>query len=141
MKPTGGDVNEFLAAVTPAVRRRDAETMVRLLSEVSGREPVLWGTIVGFGSYHYRYPTGTEGDAPLLGFAPRRQATTVYLLDPRDDGGPDLTGLGPHTTGASCLYLKDLADIDLDVLRRAVKRSLERLTSGEIEYAEITVTG
>ena len=141
MKPTGGDVAEFLAAVTPAVRRRDAETMAALMAEVSGREPVLWGTIVGFGSYHYRYPTGTEGDAPLLGFSPRRQATTVYLLDPRDERAPDLSALGPHTTGASCLYLKDLADIDLGILRSLLADSLDRMTSGEVEYAEITVTG
>ncbi|MFH8251288.1 DUF1801 domain-containing protein [Microbacterium sp. B2969] len=141
MKPTGGDVAAFVAAVTPAVRRRDAETMIAMMSEVSGREPVLWGTIVGFGSYHYRYPTGTEGDVPLLGFSPRRQATTVYLLDPRDSAAPDLSKLGPHTTGASCVYLKDLADIDLDVLRAALTQSLARLTSGAVDYAEITVTG
>lgn len=74
MKPTGGSVAAFIADVTPERRRRDAETLTALLQEVSGREPELWGTIIGFGSCHYRYPTGTEGDMPVLAFAPRHPA-------------------------------------------------------------------
>ena len=69
MKKTGGSVGAFIADVTPAKRRRDAETMVALMSEVTGREPELWGTIIGFGSCHYAYPTGTEGDSPIAAFA------------------------------------------------------------------------
>ena len=71
MERTGRSVEEFVAQVTPAKRRRDAETLTALLQEISGREPELWGTIIGFGSCHYRYPTGNEGDMPVLAFAPR----------------------------------------------------------------------
>lgn len=78
MRPTGGSVATFVAGVTPAKRRRDAETLTALLQEVSGRESGLWGTIVGFGSSHYGCPSGTEGDMPLLAFAPRKAASTHY---------------------------------------------------------------
>ncbi|GAA1956554.1 DUF1801 domain-containing protein [Microbacterium deminutum] len=140
MRPTGGNVAEFVAAVTPAKRQRDAATMVELLRELTGREPALWGTIVGFGSCHYAYPTGTEGDMPLAGFAPRRQATTVYLLSTASHG-EQLADLGPHETGVSCLYIKDLEAVDLDVLRDVIADDLRRVTAGETPGAEIVVTG
>ncbi|MGN8552991.1 UNVERIFIED_CONTAM: DUF1801 domain-containing protein [Microbacterium sp. SLM126] len=137
MKKTGGSVATFIAGVTPAKRRRDAETMVALMQEVTGREPELWGTIVGFGSCHYRYPTGTEGDVPIAAFAPRAQATTVYLLDA---GAHDLEALGPHTTGAGCLYLKDLEVIDTDILRGAIATDYQRVLDGDTGDATYTVT-
>ncbi len=137
MKKTGGSVAAFLAGVTPEKRRRDAETMVALMRDITGREPELWGTIVGFGSCHYRYPTGTEGDVPIAAFAPRKQATTVYLLDA---GAHDLGALGPHSTGAGCLYLKDLEDVDVDVLRRAIATDYRRVLDGDTGYAVYTVT-
>jgi hypothetical protein len=137
MKKTGGSVAAFLAGVTPEKRRRDAETMVALMRDITGREPELWGTIVGFGSCHYRYPTGTEGDVPIAAFAPRKQATTVYLLDA---GAHDLGALGPHTTGAGCLYLKDLEDVDIDVLRHAIATDYRRVLDGDTGYAVYTVT-
>lgn len=139
MKPTGGSVTEFLAGVTPAVRRRDAETLVSLLREVSGREPELWGTIVGFGTCHYRYPTGTEGDMPVLAFAPRKAASTVYL-DRADRHTDQLDLLGPHTTSVACLYIKDLEKVDLGVLRGILERVLSFVEDGGDEYAQITVT-
>ena len=90
----------------------------------------MWGTIVGFGSYHYKYESGREGDAPPAGFAARKSATTVYLLD-GVAAHPDLLGrLGPHTTGVGCLYIKRLEDVDVDVLESVVARSYEALTSG-----------
>src|SRR5690606_16787328 len=79
MKPTGGSVAAFIADVTPPARQRDAASLTALLQQVSGREPQLWGTIVGIGSCHYRYPTGNEGDMPVLAFAPRKAASTIYL--------------------------------------------------------------
>ena len=103
MQPTGDDVAGLIARATPAIRRRDAETLTALMQEVSGREPATWGTIIGFGSCHYRYPTGTEGDSGLLGFAPRKAATTIYLFDGADAHADALAQLGPHTTGAGCL--------------------------------------
>ncbi|UNK71192.1 DUF1801 domain-containing protein [Microbacterium sp. H1-D42] len=140
MKPTGGSVGGFLAAVTPARRQRDAETLTALLQDVSGREPVLWGTIVGFGSCHYRYPTGTEGDMPLLAFAPRKTASTIYL-ESTAEYADDLARLGPHTTGVGCLYIKDLEQVDLEVLRDILTRSLAWSEAGGSEQAELTVTG
>jgi len=133
MKPTGGDVDAFIEKVTPAARRRDAAAMVELLRDVTGREPVLWGTIVGFGSCHYRYPTGNEGDSPIVGFAPRKQATTVYLLDGIAAHSDELAKLGPHTTGVGCLYLKDVAAVDADVLRGILSESFDSVVSGRLE--------
>jgi hypothetical protein len=139
MKKTGGDVGEFIAAVTPAKRQRDAAAMVQLMRDVTGREPELWGTIIGFGSCHYRYPTGTEGDAPIAGFAPRRQATTVYLL--RTDAHAErLAQLGPHDTGVGCLYIKDLDTVDTAVLRDIVAEDYRRVMEGDTGPATLTVT-
>jgi hypothetical protein len=141
MQPTGGSVAGFIADVTPERRRRDAETLTALMQEISGREPVLWGTIIGFGACHYLYPTGTEGDTGLLGFAPRKAATTLYLLDGVERHADALASLGPHTTGKGCLYLKDLERIDLDVLRGILTRSLEWAEAGGAEGMQLTVTG
>ncbi|OJU42455.1 MAG: hypothetical protein BGN97_08865 [Microbacterium sp. 69-10] len=140
MRPTGGSVASFLTGVTPAKRRRDAEALTALLQEVSGREPELWGTIVGLGSCHYRYPTGTEGDMPLLAFAPRKAASTLYL-ESTAAHADDLARLGPHSTGVGCLYIKDLEEIDLDVLRGILTASLRWAESGGDEHAVLTVTG
>ncbi|MGO1769236.1 MAG: DUF1801 domain-containing protein [Microbacterium sp.] len=140
MKPTGGDAGAFIAQATPAIRRRDAETLVALLSEVSGREPELWGTIIGFGSCHYRYPTGTEGEMPVLAFAPRKAASTVYL-DRVEWHADALAALGPHTSSVSCLYIKDLEKVDLGVLRGVLEKVLAFVEGGGDENAEITVIG
>ncbi|WP_298943299.1 DUF1801 domain-containing protein [uncultured Microbacterium sp.] len=139
MQPTGGSVAAFVAQVTPATRRRDADTLIALMREVTGREPELWGTVIGFGSCHYRYPTGNEGDMPLLAFAPRKAASTIYL----DDAGAHtaaLAALGPHTTSVACLYVKDLTLVDLEVLRGILTASYTATTSGGNAYATITVT-
>ncbi|WP_424937096.1 MULTISPECIES: DUF1801 domain-containing protein [Bacteria] len=140
MKRTGDDVAGAIARATPAVRRRDAETLTALMQEISGREPAMWGTIIGFGACRYRYPTGTEGDSPLLGFAPRKAATTVYLLDGIDAHAADLVRLGPHATGAGCLYLKDLDAVDPVVLRVVLARSLAWAEAGGSSGMQLTVT-
>ena len=139
MKRTGGDVDEFVAAVTPAKRQRDAVAMIDVMREVTGREPELWGTIIGFGSCHYSYPTGTEGDAPIAAFAPRRESTTVYTLRTAAHG-ERLAQLGPHETGLSCLYIKDLEQVDLGVLREIVAEDYRRVLAGETGDATYTVT-
>lgn len=139
MQKTGGSVAAFIAGVTPAKRQRDASTMVALMREITGREPELWGTIIGFGSCHYRYPTGTEGDVPIAAFAPRKQATTVYLLD---TGSHDaqLADLGPHDTGVGCLYIKDLEAVDTEVLREVIEKDYRRVLAGDTGSATYTVT-
>ncbi|MGL3149126.1 DUF1801 domain-containing protein [Microbacterium sp. A82] len=140
MKQTGGSIGAFIADVTPAGRRRDAETLTAVLQEISGREPELWGTIIGFGSCHYRYPTGSEGDMPVLAFAPRKTASTLYL-DDTSRHGEALAILGPHTTGKGCLYIKDLEAVDLTVLRGILENVLAWTESGGSEEVELTITG
>jgi len=130
MEPTGGDVDAFIARVTPAVRRRDAATLVALMRRVTGEEPVLWGTAIGFGEYHYRYESGREGHAGAAGFAPRKPATVVYFPDGIGTHAEALERLGAHTTGLVCLYLKNLDDVDLGVLAEIVEASYRNVTAG-----------
>lgn len=139
MKPTGTDIAGLIARVPATIRRRDAETLTALIQELSGLEAETWGTIIGFGSCHYRYPTGNEGDSPIIGFAPRKLATTIYLLDGVDAHADALANLGPYTRGAGCLYIKDLDEIDLDVLRGILERSLAWVRAGGSPAVELTV--
>ena len=127
MQPTGTDLEAFLEAVPNEQRRADARELSALLSEITGEPPVLWASgIVGFGTYHYRYDSGREGDAPVAGFAPRSAHLVIYLVGGFTDRHEGLLErLGPHKTGKSCLYVKRLADIDLDVLRTLVTRSMK----------------
>jgi hypothetical protein len=122
------DVQAFLDRVEPAKRRRDAEALLELFGRVTGETPKLWGSIVGFGTYHYRYDSGREGDTAAASFAPRKAATTIYLVDGVDAHADDLARLGPHTTGVGCLYLKDTEQIDLGVLADVVGASYRAVT-------------
>ncbi len=119
-----GDVQEFLDAVPDPRRREDARSVCALMTEVTGEAPTMWGdSIVGFGSRRLRYDTGRELDWLVVGFSPRKGATTLYLLE-GFDGYEDLLGrLGKHRTGKSCLYLSSLAAVDHDVLRELVRCS------------------
>jgi hypothetical protein len=121
---TDASVPAFLDAVADPRRREDALELCELMTGATGEKPAMWGTgIVGFGSYTYRYATGREGDWPAVGFSPRKQALTLYLSQ-EFDGYADLLGrLGPHSTSKSCLYVKRLSDVDIDVLRRMVRDS------------------
>jgi hypothetical protein len=139
MKRTGSNVATLIAEATPATRRRDAETLTALMQEVSGREPAAWGTIIGFGSCHYRYPTGTEGDMPILAFAPRKASTTIYLDDTERHAGA-LSQLGPHTVGKGCLYIKDLEKVDTGVLRGILESTLAWTEAGGDLEVDLTVT-
>jgi hypothetical protein len=125
-RPTDADVDAFLDAVPNDERRADARALCALMTDVTGEPPVLWGpSIVGFGSYRYRYESGREGTSSLAGFSPRKTSLVVYLVGGYEDRhGKLLERLGPHKTGKGCLYLKRLADVDLDVLRELVERSV-----------------
>jgi hypothetical protein len=128
---TDEDPAAYVEAVPSAVRRRDAQTLRDLMERVTGAPPRMFGTsIIGFGEYRYEYPTGRSGHAPATGFAPRKAATTVYLADGVGAHEELLAGLGPHTTGVSCLYLKDLEQVDLAVLEEIVRRSWATVTDG-----------
>lgn len=125
-----GDVDAFLDAVTPERRREDARTLRALLERATGQPARMWGTsIVGFGRYHYRYASGREGDAPAAGFSPRKANLSVYFMLGFDAFADDLARLGPHTTSVSCLHLKRLDAVDLDVLEELVRKGYAATTS------------
>ena len=121
-------VAEFLAGVADPRRRADAQAACALMAEVTGEAATMWGpSIIGFGSYHYRYASGREGDGFAVGLSPRKQALTLYLSAGFDGADELLARLGPHTVGQSCLYLKRLADVDESVLRELVADAFRRL--------------
>src|SRR5271170_2699097 len=111
-KPTKLSVAAFIAALTDPARRADAKALVKLMQSASGEKPKMWGpAIIGFGSYHYRYESGREGDMPLVGFSPRKAATVLYVNAGSRESAALLAKLGKHSTGKSCLYIKQLADV------------------------------
>ena len=130
---TGASVDEFIAGVENKRRREDGLVLLEMMRDVTGLEPDMWGpSIIGFGSYHYRYESGREGDMPLIGFSPRKQSLSLYIMSGFDMSGFDeydalLGKLGKHRTGASCLYINKLADVDMGVLRELVTRSVEHM--------------
>jgi hypothetical protein len=125
------DVRGFLDRVQHPVRRRDADTLLELMGEATGQPARMWGSsIIGFGTYHYKYASGREGDSPAAGFSPRKAATTIYLADGVGAHPELLERLGPHSTGVGCLYVKDLAQVDLAVLEELVAASYSALTDG-----------
>jgi hypothetical protein len=131
-KPTEASVEAFLASVEEK-RRADCRTLVDLMQEVTGEEPVMWGSIVGFGRYRYRYASGREGEWFLTGFANRKQALTLYIMGGFDDEDDLMGKLGKYKTGKACLYVKKLEDVDMDVLRALVKRSAEHVAATSVD--------
>ena len=123
--PTAADVDAFIDAVEDPRKREDSRAIAAMMAEVTGAPARMWGSsIVGFGSYHYRYASGREGDFMATGFSPRKRALTLYIMAGFSEYGELLAKLGKHTTGRSCLYIKRLADVDQDVLREMVERSV-----------------
>ncbi len=130
-RPHEGDVESFLATVADDRRRRECRAVMALMREVTGEEPRMWGpSMIGFGSYHYRYESGREGDWFLTGVSPRKGALTVYIMAGFERYEALTARLGPHSTGRSCLYIKRLDDIDQDVLRELVDRSVRHMAAG-----------
>ena len=123
-------LQEYLANIAQPTRKRDAHTLVELMRRATGEPPQVSGSMVGFGQYHYKYASGREGDSSPVGFAARKAATTVYLMDGVGAHAELLERLGPHKTGVGCLYLKDLAVVDLAVLEEMIKRSYATVTAG-----------
>jgi hypothetical protein len=125
-RPTRVSVAEFLKKKTTGQQLADSRELVRLFREITGAPPRMWGpSIVGFGKYHYVYESGREGDAPLLGFSPRKPALVLYLAPTHERGLRQK--LGRHKAGAGCVYLKSLDDIDRDVLQKMAVASVEAL--------------
>ena len=124
-QPTEASVEDFLAAAEPARRREEGRILCALMQEVMGEAPVMWGpSIVGFGSYHYKYASGREGDAPLIGFSPRKANLALYITSDFDRYGALMDRLGKFTTGKACLYVKRLSDVDEATLRELVRQSV-----------------
>ena len=123
-------VDAYVATISSPRRRRDAETMLGIMQRATRQVPEMWGSIVGYGQYHYKYASGREGDAPAAGFAARKTATVVYVSDGVGRHEDLLARLGPHTTGVSCIYLKDVSAVDAEVLESIVARSYSTLTDG-----------
>jgi len=126
-KPTKVSVAGFLEKKTTGRQLADSRALVKLFKEVTGKPAKMWGPgIVGFGSYHYVYASGREGDAPLIGFSPRTPETVLYVAPYLDDQTLRRK-LGKHKAGAGCLYIRQLEDIDLTVLRRLARASVNAL--------------
>jgi hypothetical protein len=127
-KPTKLSVTAFIDALTDSTRRADAKALVKLMQKAAGEKPKMWGpSIIGFGSYHYKYDSGREGDMPIIGFSPRKAATVLYIMSGLSDPGELLTRLGKHTTGKGCLYIKKLADVNNEVLEAIVIKSVSAM--------------
>ncbi|HCK83685.1 MAG TPA: hypothetical protein DHW63_03965 [Hyphomonadaceae bacterium] len=123
---TKTSVAAFIEAVESETRRADAKAIDKMLREITGEKPAMWGpSIVGYGSYHYKYESGREGDMCRIGFSPRKANMVVYIVQGFKEYAPLLKKLGKHKTGGSCLYLGKLADVDEDALRELMRRSWE----------------
>ena len=128
-KPTGAAVEDFLAAVEPERKREEARQLDALFRKVTGWTPVMWGpSMVGYGSYHYVYESGREGDMLATGFSPRKAKHSIYIMPGYADYGAILQRLGKHAKGKACLYVNKLADIDLQVLAELIETGLKDLS-------------
>lgn len=131
-KINDADVAAFLNSVEDEKKRQDAFAMLDLIKEITGEEPKMWGgSIIGFGTYHYKYASGQEGDWFQTGFSPRKQNLTLYIMNGVEAYPDHLAQLGKHKIGKSCLYIKKLADVDLEVLRDMIRQSLADKKMGE----------
>jgi hypothetical protein len=124
-KPTKQSVAKFLSSIKDETTRDDCRTLVKIMSQTTGSKPKMWGSsIVGFGSYHFRYASGREGDWFTTGFSPRKQNLTLYVMGGFTTYGALLKKLGKHTTGKGCLYIKSLDDVHLPTLKKLIQESV-----------------
>ncbi|WP_341201409.1 DUF1801 domain-containing protein [Planomicrobium okeanokoites] len=127
-KETDADVLEFIESVDSPKKREDAYRLLEIFEQTSGYEAKMWGdSIIGFGSYHYKYATGHEGDAPLVGFSPRKAKISLYFATGDEDRQALLDDFGKHTSGKACVYINKVDDIDVDVLNKLITRSIHFL--------------
>lgn len=118
------DVNEFIESVDPK-KQEDSRTLIAMMKDITGEEPSMWGSnIIGFGTYQYQYASGREGEWFQAGFSPRKQKFSLYIMADFPERADLMSRLGKHKTGKSCLYVNKLADIELDVLRELITRSV-----------------
>lgn len=127
-KPNARSVERFLNGIADSQTRRDCARLVGIMKRATKAKPTMWGpSIVGFGRYHYKYASGREGDWFLVGFSPRKQNLTLYVMAGFERYDALMRKLGKHKTGKSCLYIKSLDDVDLGVLTELVERSVNHV--------------
>ncbi|MFV8828548.1 DUF1801 domain-containing protein [Alkalihalobacterium sp. APHAB7] len=127
-KENDKDVTEFIESVDNPKKRADAYQLLDIFAETTGCPAKMWGTsIIGFGSYHYKYASGHEGDAPLVGFSPRKAKISLYMATGFTERDYFLEKLGKHTTGKACVYINKVADINIDVLKEFINASVKFL--------------
>jgi len=133
-RPNELSVAAYIQAIADETRRADARALVKLMQSATGEKPKMWGpSIIGFGSYHYAYDSGREGDMPLAGFSPRKGATVLYGVTGFNEAEDFLAKLGKHTTGKGCLYIKKLTDVDQKVLEKMVVKAVAAKRRGAVE--------
>jgi len=116
---------EFLGGIAPEQKQVDCFKVLEMMKDVTGRAPKMWGpSIIGFGDYHYKYDSGREGDFFRVGFSPRAQNITIYIMPGYQDFDDELSRLGKYKLGKSCLYIKKMADVDEAVLREMIVKGL-----------------
>ena len=125
-KPTGESVESFLNKISDQERREDCFEVAKIMEEITGEKPKMWGpSIVGFGSYHYKYDSGREGDWLVTGFSPRKKDLTLYIMMGFEKHIELMEKLGRHSVGKSCLYIKRLSDVHVPTLRKLIKNSVK----------------
>jgi hypothetical protein len=137
-KPTNESVKEFINKIADEERRADCFEVAKIMEEVTGEKPKMWGpSIVGFGSYHYKYESGREGDWPVAAFSPRKKDLTVYLMMGFEKHHELMQKLGKHSTSKSCLYIKRLSDIHTPTLKKLIRASVKQLKSYVISRSKV----
>ena len=127
-KPTGESVRDFLNNVSDEERRADCFAIAKIMEDITGEKPKMWGpSIVGFGTYHYKYASGREGDWPITSFSPRKKDLTLYIMMGFEKHADLMKQLGKHSVSKSCLYIKRLSDVDVPTLRKLIKTGIKEL--------------
>ena len=127
-KPTGASVEKFLNQVSDETRREDCFKVAQIMEEITGEKPVMWGpSIVGFGSYHYKYASGRVGDWPIAAFSPRKKDLTIYIMPGVQQYGELMEKLGKHSSAKSCLYIRRLSDVHVPTLKKLIRESVKTM--------------
>jgi hypothetical protein len=137
-RPTHASVSAFLDEIQDLQLREDCQAILEVMKMVSSAEPVLWGdAIIGFGSYHYKYESGREGDMPVIGFSPRKQNISIYLMGGLHAVEDELSRLGRHKTGKGCLYIKSLSDVDMGVFKNLIFKAYKEAMNNPLIHANL----
>jgi hypothetical protein len=135
-KPTRNSVTAFLNKIQDKQLRNDCFVILELMQKASNSEPVMWGSaIVGFGKYHYVYDSGREGDTVVIGFSPRKQNISIYLMGGLASVEDELQKLGKYKTGKGCLYIKSVGDVDTDVLKKIFAKAFKEAQRKNVHTA------